>query len=375
MVAKIEAVSSKFDKKYWREIYKNKDFPHEYWKAIAHSGLFGLLVDEEFGGSGKNILDVSLATEETAERYAGLGSYLFLSGCLLSTLFAKSSELQKQEILPKLAKGEIKISLALAEEKSGSDSTSLEATAVRTSQGFELSGSKRFVNNVDRADYLIIFARTTPVEKTGKKSMGLTMFLVPASSPEIKRRKLEKLGFNFINNFDLEFRHLIVPEENIVGELDKGWYNAVDSFNLDRVATAASLIGTGKLALTEAAEYSKKRLVFGQPVGANQGIQFPLAEAVAQLIAAETMMLKACSLEGKGRSFADFANLALLQAETAANYATDRALQTFGAHGYYDEYDVERYWRDVRLHRVHPISEELLLSQIADRSLGLPKSF
>ena len=375
MSAKMEAVSSKFDKKYWREIYKNSDFPDEYYRGLADAGMFGLLADPKLGGLGKNILDLSLATQETSQRYAGLASYLFLSGCLLPTLFARSSEEQKQVIIPKLARGEIKVSLALAEENSGADSTSLETTALRTGKGFELHGSKRFVNNVDRADYLIVFARTTPVEKTGKKSLGLSMFLVPASSPKIKRKKLEKLGFDFINNFDIEIRGLHVSERDLVGEMDRGWYNAVDSFNLDRVATAASLVGTGKLAVTEASEYSKKRVVFGKPVGSNQGIQFPLAEAMAQLIAAETMMLKACSLEGTGRRFADFANLALLQAESAANYATDRALQTFGAHGYYEEYDVERYWRDVRLHKVHPISEELLLTQIAERTLGLPRSF
>jgi acyl-CoA dehydrogenase len=375
VIAKVGAISSKFDTLYWQDIYKKSEFPTEYWDAISKAGLFGLLVDEKFGGGGKTLLDLALGTQETAERFAGLGSYLFLSGCLVSTLFAKSSEAQRREFLPKLAKGEIKISIALAEEESGSDSTSLKTRAVRSSHGFELSGAKRFVNNVDRADYLIVFARTTPIEKAAKKSLGVSMFFVPAKSTEIKRKKLDKLGLDYLDNFDIEFHHLIVSEDNLVGELDRGWYNAVESFNLDRVATAASLIGTGKLAVTQASEYAKERVIFGKPIGANQGIQFPLAEAMAQLIAAETMLLKACSLEGKGRTFSDAANLSLLQAESAATYATDRALQTFGAHGYYADYDVERYWRDVRLHKVHPISEELLLSLIAEHYLGLPRSF
>ena len=375
MVAKVEAVSSEFDKKYWREICRKTEFPNEYWDAISKAGLFGLVIEEKWGGMGRSLLDLALGTQETAERYSGLGSYLFLSGCLVSTLFAKSSEHQRRVILPRLAKGEIKISIALAEEKSGTDSTSLETKALKTSHGFELSGSKRFVNNVDRADYLIVFARTMPIEKSPKKSMGISMFLVPADNPSIKKKKLDKLGMDFINNFDIEFHGLDVGEEDLVGELDHGWYNAVESFNLDRVATAGSLIGTGRLAVSEAAEYAKKRVVFGKPIGSNQGIQFPLAEAVAQLITAEAIMLKACSLRGGGRNFWDTANLALLEAESAANYATDRALQTFGAHGYYKDYDVERYWRDVRVHKVHPISEELLLSVIGERLLGLPKSF
>ncbi|MDA4111290.1 MAG: acyl-CoA/acyl-ACP dehydrogenase [Thaumarchaeota archaeon] len=375
VVAKVEAISSEYDEKYWREKCRNSQFPDEYWNSISKAGLFGLMIEEKWGGMGRSLLDLALGTQETAERYSGLGSYLFLSGCLVSTLFAKSSEEQKSKILPKLATGDLKISIALSEEKSGSDSTSLESKALKTSKGFDLSGSKRFVNNVDRADYLIVFARTIPIENSGKKSKGLSMFLVPASSPGIKKKKLDKLGMDFINNFDIEFHGLHVSDDDIVGELDNGWYNAVDSFNLDRVATAASLIGAGRLAVNDAADHSKKRIVFGKALGSNQGIQFPLAEAMAQLITAEALMLKACSLAGKSQNFTNFANLALLEAESAASYATDRALQTFGAHGYYKDYDVERYWRDVRVHKIHPISEELLLSVIAERQLGLPKSF
>lgn len=374
IVEKIRAVSSKLDPSYWRQIYREEKFPEEYWKSLADAGLFGLLIGTKYGGQGKSLLDLTLAVEETAERYAGIASYLYLSGCLVSQIFEKNStDAQKDLLLPKLAKGQLKISIALGEEASGLDAASIETSASKVPGGYVINGAKRFVNNVDRADYLVVFARTKQAAE--KKSLGVSMFLVPANSPSIRAKKLEKLGMQFINNFDVEIRDLRVKDEDLVGELDRAWYNAVTSFNMDRVATAASLIGTGKLALSTAAEYAKKRVIFGKPIGSNQGIQFPLADAMAQLLTSEVMTLKAASMEGQGSSFVNAANYALYTAETAANYAAERSLQTFGGHGYYVDYDIERYWRDVRVHKVHPISEELLLASISERSLGLPKSY
>lgn len=376
IIDRIRTVSSKFDQVYWREISKKKEFPSEYWEALARDSLLGLVVPNEYGGMGRSLLDLVLATSETAERYAGIGSYLFLSGCLVSTLFSKSSQSQRNEILPRLAKGEIKISLALSEETSGFESIAIQTNAVKSGSGYVLDGSKTFVNNVDRTDYLVIFARTKKVAETGgKKSIGVSMFLVPTGDKNIHCRKLEKLGWDFVNNFDLDFHDLKVPQDALVGEEDIAWHNALESFNLDRVATAASLVGTGRLVIKTASDYARGRVVFGKPVGSNQGIQFPLAEAAARLITAEAATLKAASLQGKGASFIETANFALCQAVRAASFATERALQTFGGHGYYTEYDVERYWRDVRAYKVHPISEELLLASIAERSLGLPRSY
>jgi acyl-CoA dehydrogenase len=374
VVERVRAISSKFDVLYWREICRKKEFPHEYWDYLARDDLLGLVTPEAYGGLERPLLDLVLGTAETAERFAGIASYLFLSGNLVSTIFSKSAAAQKAEILPKLAKGEIKISLALTEEQSGFEATAIETKAEKAGRDYVLNGSKRFVNNVDLADYLVIFARTRPVGDSGsKKAAGVTMFLVPTSDPNLHRRKLDKVGWDFINNFDIEFKDLRVPETGIVGELDNAWYNAVESFNLDRVATASSLVGTGKLALNLAADRAKKRVIFGKAVGSNQGIQFPLAEAAAQLLMAEAFILKATTSHGTGWTFVEAANLALSLALSAASLATDRAMQTFGGHGYYADYDVERYWRDVRAHKVHPISEELLLAAIAERSLGLSK--
>ncbi len=368
-------VSSKFDPHYWREVYMSERFPDEYWNDLAASGLFGTLIEKKWGGMEKSLLDLTLATQETAERYAGIASYLYLSGCLVSNIFAKNgSEEQKKEFIPRLAKGELKISIALTEEKSGLDSLSLETTAAKSGNGYVISGKKMLVNNVDRADYLIIFARTTQ-HQGEKKSFGISMFLVDPKDPMIRARKLEKLGMDFLGSFATEFKDLKVNSDRLIGEQDRGWQGIVNSFNMDRVATSASLIGTGKLALSQASEYAKQRMVFGRAIGSNQGIQFPMADAMVQLLAAEAVMLKAASLAVNGENFVNETNLALLASVNAASAATDAAMQAFGGHGYLKDYDVERYWRDVRLHKVHPISTELLLAAIAQKSLGLPKSY
>jgi acyl-CoA dehydrogenase len=373
----IANISSKFDPVYWRDIYRSKKFPNEYWQAIARSGLFGILLAKKWGGMERKFSDFVLAVEETAERYAGIASYLFLSGSLVTTIIASNAtEEQKQELLPKLAKGELKISLALGEEISGLDATSIETKASKISDEiFELNGTKTFVNNVDQADYLIVFARTTPIEKVEKKSLGISMFLIDAKDPAIKRTELDKVGMDFVRNFNLKLDGLQVKRSQSIGELEKGWYNVLQSFNMDRVATSASLVGTGKLALNQASKWAKERKVFQKVIGSNQGIQFPLANAYAELETSWIMTLKASTIADAGKNYANEANYSLLTASNSAMLATDRALQTFGGHGYYKEYDVERYWRDVRVHKIHPISEELLLASISERALGLPRSY
>jgi acyl-CoA dehydrogenase len=374
---RIRVVSSKYDLDYWKKIDRENTFPVEYWESLASYGLFGILIDERHGGLDKEFLDLTLAVLETARHYSGLGSYLYLSGSLVAKIFANNAnEKMKDEILPQLAKGKLKISIALSEEQSGQDASSIITRANKNdSRDFLLNGSKHFVNNADLADYLIVFARTADASSAMKKSLGVSMFLVDAKDGKIQKRKLERLGMNFVNSFSIDFQNLLVESSKVLGEIDRAWYNVVDIFNMDRILTAASLIGTGRLALDEASKWANQRTVFGKPIGSNQGIQFPLADAAAQLETAEAMTLKAAWLVDQGKKFSEEASFALSSSVTAATAATDRALQTFGGHGYYKDHDVERFWRDVRAHKVHPISEELLLASIAERSLGLPKSY
>jgi acyl-CoA dehydrogenase len=371
-------VSHKFDLPYWKEIDQQERFPHEYWNALASAGLFGFIIEKRWGGLEKSNLDLFLAVEETAEHFSGAASYLFLSGSLVSRIFSfHGSEEQKALFLPKLAAGELKISIALTEESSGFDASSIESQAVKMQSGqYSLRGSKTFVTNADLADYIIIFARTaTPDTSDSKKNIGLSMFVVEANHPLIKKRKLDRLGMRFVNSFEIEFNDLVIDSSKLIGEAGKAWYEIIDIFNMDRVLTAASLIGTGRLALNEASAWAKKRTIFGRTIGSNQGIQFPLADAAAELEASEAISLKAASLADQRKKFSNEAAFALLSSSNAASIATDRALQAFGGHGYYTDYHVERLWRDVRAYKVHPISEELILAQIAERALGLPKSY
>jgi acyl-CoA dehydrogenase len=375
IVKAMREATSKFDVEYWRSICGRGAFPSEYWKALGSAGLFGVLVEKEWGGMGSGLVDLTLATLETAEHHAGLGSYLYLSGALTPSIFmATADESMKRRMLPSLARGEKRISIALTEEDSGLDALSMGTTARKSSDHFVIDGTKMFVTNADTADFLLIFARTKPVEEE-KREKGISMFLVNAKSPGIRAEKLEKLGMDFNALCSLEIKDLKAGSEDLVGPMDEAWRPMKEVFQKDRILTSASLVGTGMLALDLASAYAGRRRVFGKAVGSNQGIQFPLADALAQLVAAESITLKAATMVQNGENAANQANIALIEAQTAAASATDRALQAFGGHGYLKRNDVERFWRDVRVHRFHPISEEVLLSLLATKALGLPASY
>ncbi len=376
VIGLMRKVSTAFDVAYWREVSKEHRFPAEYWQAIAKMGLYGILIEKRWGGMERGLVDLALATQETAERYAGLGSYLYLSGSLTPTIFTRNASQEwKEKMMPLLARGELRVSIALTEEASGLDAFSIETTAERISDHFVINGKKMFVTNADSADFLLLFARTGRRGEGEKRSSGISMFLVDPRDSAIRKAKLEKLGLDFNTLHSVEIRGLKVGQESLVGPLDGAWENIREVFLMDRVLTSASLVGTGKLSVQQASEYVGKRRVFGRRVGSNQGVQFPLADAAAQLLTAEAMVLKAASRADSKKSFEDEANFALLESASAALLATDRALQALGGHGYLKDYDQERYWRDVRVHKLHPITEELLLASIAEKCLGLPRSY
>lgn len=337
--------------------------------------MFGILVGKEWGGMEKGLVELTMATQETAEHFAGLGSYLCLSGALTPTIFtANATDEMKRRVLPSLVSGSKRVSIALTEEETGLDALSVKTAAKKVSDHFKIDGSKMFVTNADTADYLLVFARTKQPEQ-GKRGRGITMFLVDAKSQGIKAEKLEKLGMDFNTLWSLEISGLRAEMDDVVGQMDDAWRPMKEVFEKDRVLTSASLVGTGKLALSLASAYCGKRKVFNRAIGSNQGVQFPLADAWAQLMAAETFAIKAASALQNGKGSGTEASIALLGAQSAASTATDRALQAFGGHGYLVRNDVERFWRDVRGNRFHPISEEILLSIVAQKALGLPASY
>lgn len=330
------------------------------------------MLGKEWGGMEGGLVDLALATEESAERHAGLGSYLLHSGALSPLIFYRNAgEEIRRKILPHMAKGKVRVSIALTEEKSGGDALSMETEAKRESDHLVVNGTKTFVTNADRADYLLVFARTGPIVEKDRTA-GITAFLVDPREKGVSMERMEKMAMDFNTACTVSLSDVRVEIGDVVGTLGQSWKPLKEIFEMDRVLTAASLVGAGKLALNMASDHAKKRFAFGKAIGSNQGIQFPMADAMAQLVAAEAVTLKAASMAGVKSSLGEWANIALLESLSAAGAATDRAMQTFGGHSVLKEYDVERLWRDVRAHRFHPISEELLLSQIARRTLGLP---
>lgn len=356
--------SSKFTGEYWRKVYSEERFPEEYWNSISSSGLIGFIVPREAGGLGLGLSDFCSAVETTARWYAGAASYLFLSSCLSALIIERlGSETVKNFLLPDMLSGRKRLCIALTEEVSGLDSASIQTIASKGQGSFVINGSKMFVSNLDKCDYVVIFA---------KMEEGITAFLAETSNKAIKKRKIEKIGLEFINLFAVDIESLEVSHEFILGKQGEALKQMRDIFMMDRLATAASLIGTGWLSIDTASKYAKERVSFGRKIGSNQGVQFPLADSACRLMAAESILMKACEYFEIDRSLV---NIALLQSQDASSASTDVALQTLGGHGYLVEKDVGRYWKDVRAYRLHPISEEILLASIAWQSLGLPRTY
>jgi len=361
---KVLDFSSSFSANYWREVYSNKKFPQEYWNSLAESNLIGLLVSEKNGGLGLTISDLCVAVETSARWYAGMASYLFLSSCLSAYIFEKlGKDWMKDTILHELISGKKKVCIALTEENSGIDASSIQTVAVKKGEKYVIEGSKIFVSNLDRCDYMILFAVSDE---------GSTIFLVDTKESKVEKNELDKVGLEFIRLFSVKIDSLELESKYVIGEPGSGFRQMKSIFMMDRLATAASLIGTGWLALDTASEYARRRVVFGKTIGSNQGIQFPLAEAACELVGSESIMRKACNEFSEN---SELVNIALLSSQKAASLATDNAVQTLGGHGYLTAYNVSRYWKDVRAYRFHPVSEEILLASIALRSLDLPKTY
>jgi acyl-CoA dehydrogenase len=371
LVERVRAASSRFDESYWRSVDRESRFPDEYWDSISKSGAIGFIVSREHGGMGGSLTELARATQMTARYYAGIGSYLFLSGCLMAkTIETVGEERTRRTVLPELLSGKSMVSIALSEEESGLDALAIKTTARRRGDLYVINGSKNFVTNAERAERLVVFARVG--EQGGR---GLTMFLIDPRGASVRLTRLDKLGMKFVNLYRVDITGAEVPGDSVLGGVGEAWTKMRPIFTIDRILTAASLVGTGRLALDKASKYVSVRRVLGRIISSNQGVQFPLADAVTRLIGAEMMTAKAAATADRGGDFTSEANVALFEAQQATSIATDRAVQAFGGHGYLTDYDVDRYWRDARVHRVHPLSEEILLAMIAVKDLGLPKSY
>jgi acyl-CoA dehydrogenase len=378
MVVKAAAdIAKDFGPEYWREKDKNHKFPEDFWKTLVEAGFVGIVIPEKYGGSGMGMFEMILAMETLASEGCGLAGEWFL--CLTSvfgglTIVKHGNESQKEKYLPKIAKG-TEFCLALTEADAGTNTLNTRTMTVKEGDEYVINGQKMFISGADRAKGMVLLTRTTPLEKAPKRTLGLSLFVVDLPDPAVEIIPIEKHGINYSKTFEVYISDLRVPMESLLGERGRGWYLVLDTLNPERMSFSAAACGLGLLAIGKAVEYAKERKVFRGPIGSHQALQFPLAEAKAKIEAARLLNYKATWLYDKGKRCGAEANMAKVAAVEAGTEAVYHAMQTFGGYGYAVEYDVERWWREVNLIRLAPVTQQMALAFIGEHVLGLPKSY
>ncbi|MGB9985442.1 acyl-CoA dehydrogenase family protein [Salarchaeum japonicum] len=380
----IRDICGDFDQSYWRQQDKQGEYPHEFADELADGGWFGALLPEAYGGAGMGTEEVVVMMEEIAASGGGFSAAQAVHGAIYNSvpLVKYGSEEMKEDLLPRVADGDTSIqAFGLTEPNAGSDSTSIETRAVREGDEYVVNGQKIWISRVDASDYLVLMARTTPKSEVQKRTRGLTMFLVNLEEAYdqggLEIEQIDKTASNFVHSYELFFEDLRLPAENVIGEEGNGFYQMLDGLNEERLAIAAECIGLGEAAIEAGVSYATEREVFGAPIGSNQAIQHPLAEAHSRVQAAKGMVYRAASEveNGTQKDVGARANMSKFLAADAAFDAADAAVQTHGGFGIAREYDVERFFREARLTRLVPITQQLALNYIGENVLGLPRSY
>ena len=370
-------ICARFGDDYWLRKDRDGGFPDEFHRAIADGGWLGIAMPEAYGGSGLGITEAAIMMQAVAELGAAFSgaSALHMNIFGLNPVIVFGTEEQKRRYLPPLIKGEEKACFAVTEPDAGLDTTRLKTRAVRDGNRYLVHGQKIWISTAQVADRVLLLARTTPLEEVKKPTFGLSLFYTKLDRAHIEARVIDKMGRKAVDSNQLFFDALPVPVEDRIGEEGKGFEYILHGMNPERVLIAAEAVGTGRVALARAARYAKERIVFGRPIGQNQAIQHPLAKCWADLEAANLMMLKAASLYDTGKPCGVEANAAKYLAAEAGFRACETAVMTHGGMGYAKEFHVERFLREILIARIAPVSRELILSHIAEKALGLPKSY
>lgn len=370
-------LARKFDWSYWRELDSTGEYPHAFFNEMAAAGWVGAAIPEAYGGGGLGIIEASLILGEICASGAGTSgaSPVHFSMFPPQPVIKYGSEEMKRTYLPKVASGEMKMAFSVTEPNAGTDTPHIETTAVRDGDAWVINGRKVWSSNAQNADRVLILTRTTPIEEAGRRTKGMTLFFSDLDRDAIQMRLIHKMGRHAVDSNELFIDDFRVPHSDIVGEEGEGFYHLIDGLNPERIVIAAEAVGIGKAALNKAVQYAKDRTVFGRPIGKNQGIQFPLAESYARLEAAELMVLKAAWLFDNGQPCGAEANMAKLLAADAACDAVDHAVQTHGGFGYAQEFDVERLYREIRLYKIAPVSQQIVLNYLGEHVLGMPRSY
>jgi acyl-CoA dehydrogenase len=379
----IRELCEDFDRAYWRECARTGEYPTEFVDELADSGWLGALISEEYGGAGMDTAEVVVMMEEIAANGGGFSAAQAVHGGIYNTvpLVKYGSEELKSKLLPRVADGEASIqAFGLTEPNAGSESTAIETRAEKDGDEYVVNGQKIWTSRVDQSDYLVLVARTTPKSEVEKHTRGISMFLVDLDDAfdqeALDVEQIPKSVSEFVHSYELWFEDLRVPEEHLVGEEGEGFYQVLDGLNEERLVIAAECVGLGELAIERAVEYANEREVFGRPIGTNQAIQHPLADAHAHVQAAKQMTYDAADASNESsEELGARANMSKYLAAEACFEAADAAVQTHGGFGVATEYDVERYFREARLTRLVPITQQLALNYVGENVLGLPRSY
>ena len=375
-----EAVSklcAQFDDEYWLAKDREGGFPYDLHQALARDGWLGICIPEEYGGSGLGIREASVMMQAISESGAGLAgaSAVHMNIFGLNPVVVFGTREQKQRMLPPLVQGKEKACFAVTEPDTGLNTTQLKTKAERRGDHYILNGLKTWISTAQVTEKMLILARTTPLEQVKERTGGLSLFYTDLDRRYVDVREIDKMGRKAVDSNELFIEDLIVPVNDRIGDEGKGFQYILHGMNPERILIAAEAVGLGRLALARAARYAKERIVFGRPIGQNQAIQHPLAECWIELEAANLMVFHAAAKYDQGLSCGAEANAAKYLAGEAGFKACHTAIMTHGGFGYAKEYHVERYLREVMIPRIAPISPQLILCFIAEKVLGLPKSY
>ena len=372
----VRDLCARFGSDYWQSVDERSDYPEAFVKAITDAGWLAALIPEEYGGGGLGVTEASVILEEINRSGANSGA-CHAQMYIMGTLLRHGSDEQKLRYLPDIAAGRLRLqSFAVTEPTTGTDTTKTRTTAVRKGDRYVVNGQKVWISRMQHSDLMLLLARTTPIAEVKKKTEGLSVFLVDlrgASQRGLTVRPIRNMVHHETN--EVFFEDFEVPAENLVGEEGRGFRYILNGMNAERVLIAAECIGDGYWFIDRARTYAGERVVFDRPIGMNQGIQFPIARAYANVRAADLMRYEAARLFDAGKPAGAEANMAKLLAADASWEAGNVCLQTFGGFGFAAEYDVERKFRETRLYQVAPISTNLILSYIGEHVLGMPRSF
>jgi alkylation response protein AidB-like acyl-CoA dehydrogenase len=375
--ASVQALCARFPGEYWRDLDRERAYPTAFVNALTEAGYLAALIPEEFGGSGLTVSAAAAIMEEvhaTGCNGAACHAQMYTMG----TILRHGSPAQKQAYLPGIASGELRLqAFGVTEPTSGTDTLSLRTTARRDGDHYVINGQKIWTSRAEHSDLMLLLARTTPKEQAAKRTDGLSVFLVDMREALASESLTIKPIRTMMNHATTEvfFDDLRVPAENLIGEEGKGFRYILAGMNTERILIASECIGDAKWFIEKATAYAKGRELFGRPIGQNQGVQFPIARAYAQMRAAELMVQEACRKYEAGEDMGAEANMAKMLAADASWAAADMCVQTHGGFGFAEEYDVERKFRETRLYQVAPISTNLILSYLAEHVLGLPRSY